>query len=61
MSDLYLHEPTVADRTSAALWSVVLIAIIGLVSFEQGALTGGAPVLHELFHDARHLLGFPCH
>lgn len=61
MSDLYLYPPTVAERTRAAVWSIVLVALIGLVTFDQGAATGGAPVLHELFHDARHLLGVPCH
>jgi hypothetical protein len=50
---------------------VVLLAwlVITAVAFDQGALvapvtnamsdSGG--VLHELFHDARHLLGVPCH
>ena len=43
--------------------------LLFLVAFEQGALaqivtdamsdSGG--VLHEFFHDARHLLGVPCH
>lgn len=46
---------------TAALWLLALAAVIALVSFEQGQLTDGAPLLHELFHDARHLLGFPCH
>jgi cobalt transporter subunit CbtB len=38
-----------------------MVAVVFGVAFEQGALTGGLPVLHEAFHDARHLLGFPCH
>ena len=50
---------------------VVLLAwlVVTAVAFDQGALaapvtdamsdSGG--VLHELFHDARHLLGVPCH
>jgi hypothetical protein len=51
---------------------VVLTAawlLVTAVAFDQGALLapvtdalreeGG--VLHELFHDARHLLGVPCH
>lgn len=48
----------------------LLLAAVGYaVAFDQGALaasltdamasSGG--VLHELFHDARHLLGVPCH
>lgn len=43
--------------------------VLYAIGFDQGALaapvsdamraSGG--VLHELFHDARHLLGVPCH
>lgn len=46
-----------------------LALVLGAVAFDQGALaslvtdalseSGGG--LHELFHDARHLLGVPCH
>jgi cobalt transporter subunit CbtB len=43
------------------VWTLALGAVLFLVAFEQGALTAGVPVLHEAFHDARHLLGFPCH
>jgi hypothetical protein len=49
---------------AAAVWLLVTA-----VAFDQGALlapitnalrdSGG--VLHEFFHDARHLLGVPCH
>ncbi|WP_025274466.1 CbtB domain-containing protein [Haloglycomyces albus] len=39
----------------------MLTAVVYGVAFEQGTLTGGTPWLHEAFHDARHLLGFPCH
>jgi hypothetical protein len=42
----------------------LLITVIGMyfVGAEQGAtsLIGGTQV-HEFVHDARHLLGFPCH
>jgi len=46
------------------LW-LVLLAVL----FDQGALAAVATdtaadsggFLHELFHDARHLLGVPCH
>lgn len=44
-----------------ALTLFAMGALVFLVAFEQGTLTGGLPVLHEAFHDARHLLGFPCH
>ena len=53
-----------------ALAALLLSSSIGwAVAFDQGVLaqvasdamrdSGG--VLHELFHDARHLLGVPCH
>jgi hypothetical protein len=57
--------PTIPLR-EALPWLVfgLLIAVIGLyfVGAEQGAtsMIGGTQV-HEFVHDARHLLGFPCH
>lgn len=41
---------------------VLLTLLIYFVGAEEGAtsLVGGSSV-HELVHDARHLLGFPCH
>ncbi|UTI64107.1 CbtB-domain containing protein [Paraconexibacter antarcticus] len=41
---------------------VVLMMLVYFVGAEEGALSliGGSSV-HELVHDARHLLGFPCH
>ena len=54
-------------RTWLAVGLLALLLIA--VGYEQGlliqVLLGGAAdtgnVLHELFHDGRHLLGFPCH
>ena len=39
-----------------------MLALLYVVGFEQGAtsMVGGQAV-HEWVHDARHLLGFPCH
>jgi hypothetical protein len=41
------------------------VALFWVVAFEGGAvsaaLSGNAAWLHELFHDARHALGVPCH
>lgn len=54
-------RPTIQQGFAALAWAVILSSVILLASFEQGTLTAGAPVAHELFHDARHLLGFPCH
>lgn len=49
--------------------ALLLFLVLYAIAFDQGALTapvtsamsdqGG--VLHEFFHDARHLLGVPCH
>jgi cobalt transporter subunit CbtB len=38
-----------------ALLALALVALVGLVSFSHDN------VLHEFFHDGRHLLAFPCH
>lgn len=59
-----------APRTTAGALGAVLLALLAVyaVAFDQGLLasrlvdsaaSGG--VLHEAFHDARHLLGVPCH
>lgn len=41
---------------------IVLMMLVYFVGAEEGALSliGGSSV-HEFVHDARHLLGFPCH
>jgi len=43
------------------------VAMLFVVAFDQGQLAqlvqaaAGDSTVHELFHDARHMLGFPCH
>jgi hypothetical protein len=46
----------------ALLAGIVLMILIYFVGAEEGAtsIVGGRSV-HEFVHDARHLLGFPCH
>jgi hypothetical protein len=41
---------------------IILTILIYFVGAEEGAasIVGGSSV-HEWVHDARHLLGFPCH
>jgi hypothetical protein len=51
----------------------LLLAVLGAatllfaVAFDQGQLASlvkaaaGDSTVHEFFHDARHMLGFPCH
>lgn len=60
------HPPIQIPVREILPWAVFggLVALLALyfVSTEQGAvaLFDGMQV-HEFVHDARHLLGFPCH
>lgn len=58
------HQPIPLRALAPWLLFVTLFASVVLyfVGAEQGAtsLFNGAAV-HELVHDARHLLGYPCH
>jgi hypothetical protein len=51
--------------TPARLAAVTMLALIAyyFVGFDQGAVSifGSDTHIHEFLHDARHLLGFPCH
>ena len=55
------------SKASAALWlaATVFLALLALyfVGVDQGAVSlfGSDSHVHEFVHDARHLLGFPCH
>ena len=55
------------SAASAALWltatTVLALLAIYFVGVDQGAVSlfGSDTHVHEFFHDARHLLGFPCH
>ena len=45
-------------------WAVVAFALLALyaLALENGGLLAArAETLHELFHDARHFIGVPCH
>jgi len=46
----------------AVFAGVLMLFLLYFVGTEQGAasLVHG-PTIHEFMHDARHLLGFPCH
>ncbi|NUR27468.1 MAG: CbtB-domain containing protein [Catenulispora sp.] len=59
--------PLVVSAAKARLW-IVGTLLFGLLAYyfvgvDQGAFSvfGGDLHLHEFVHDARHLLGFPCH
>ncbi|BCO33977.1 cobalt transporter [Mycobacterium heckeshornense] len=55
------------SAASAALWlaGTVFLALLAIyfVGIDQGAVSvfGSDSHVHEFVHDARHLLGFPCH
>jgi hypothetical protein len=46
----------------AVFFGVLMLVLLYFVGAEQGAtsVVNGTDV-HEWVHDARHLLGFPCH
>jgi Probable cobalt transporter subunit (CbtB) len=62
----YLERPAGATIDSV-LWltATTVLALIAyyFVGLDQGAVSvfGSDTHVHEFFHDARHLLGFPCH
>lgn len=55
------------SAASAALWlsgtAFLALLVLYFVGLDQGAtsLFGSDTHVHEFMHDARHLLGFPCH
>jgi hypothetical protein len=55
------------SAASAALWlaatAVLALLTLYFVGIDQGAVSlfGSDSHVHEFVHDARHLLGFPCH
>lgn len=55
------------SAASGALWlaatAVLALLAIYFVGIDQGAVSlfGSDSHVHEFVHDARHLLGFPCH
>jgi hypothetical protein len=60
-------RPVDLSAASAAVWlsATTFLALLALyfVGIDQGAVSlfGGDAHVHEFLHDARHLLGFPCH
>lgn len=57
---LGLTVPAAWWLAGTLLGALVLFYFLGL---DQGAVSvfGGDTHVHEFLHDARHLLGFPCH
>jgi len=54
-----------AAATPAWLTAMTMLALIAyyFIGIDQGAVSvfGSDTHIHEFVHDARHLLGFPCH
>jgi hypothetical protein len=59
--------PVTIPASSGARWIVGTLVfaflLIYLIGIDQGAtsILGNDMHIHEFVHDARHLLGFPCH
>ncbi|MCP9275583.1 CbtB domain-containing protein [Mycolicibacterium arenosum] len=55
------------SAASAAVWlsatAFLALLVLYFVGLDQGATSvfGSDTHIHEFIHDARHLLGFPCH
>jgi hypothetical protein len=55
------------SAVKAALWlsltAVLALMVLYFVGVDQGATSvfGNNTYVHQFVHDARHLLGFPCH
>jgi hypothetical protein len=60
-------RPVDLSATRSALWlsttALLALLVFYFVGIDQGAVSvfGGDMHVHEFTHDARHLLGFPCH
>lgn len=67
MSQLAVRLPALTAQLVTALVVLTAFALMFVVTMDQGAAlasVGSAldtATTHELFHDARHLLGVPCH
>jgi hypothetical protein len=59
--------PVVLPVSKAIVWlsvtAFLALAVYYLIGVDQGATSvfGHNMAIHEFVHDARHLLGFPCH
>lgn len=62
MNDTLALEPI--PLRSLAPWTALaalLLLQLYLVGLDQGAVSQAGSLLHEMAHDGRHLLAFPCH
>jgi hypothetical protein len=61
------HPPIAIPLSGGAQWligtAIVSLVLYYFIGIDQGATSvfGNDFHIHEFVHDARHLLGFPCH
>ena len=62
-ADLRAAATTLATPVRLAVLTLLALIAYYFVGFDQGAVSvfGSDTHIHEFLHDARHLLGFPCH
>lgn len=62
-----VSTPLVLPLSKSAIWLVgavlLALALYYFIGIDQGAVSvfGSDTHVHELVHDGRHLIGFPCH
>jgi hypothetical protein len=67
MSQIAVRLPALSSSLVTALVVLTSLFLLFLVTMDQGSAlasvgsTLNSATTHELFHDARHLLGVPCH
>ena len=65
MSTLVQRSQRIPALALPVIVAAFALLMLFAVAFDQSSLLTGAAqadnVVHEFFHDARHLLGVPCH
>ncbi|QEN12817.1 CbtB domain-containing protein [Mycolicibacterium sp. ELW1] len=61
--DVRAAANTLAAPLRLAVLTLLALIVYYFVGYDQGAVSvfGSDTHIHEFVHDARHLLGFPCH
>jgi hypothetical protein len=62
-ADLRAAAASLAVPVQLAVLTLLALIVYYFVGYDQGAVSvfGSDTHVHEFVHDARHLLGFPCH
>ncbi|AKK26316.1 CbtB domain-containing protein [Mycobacterium sp. EPa45] len=61
--DVRAAATSLASPLRLAVLMLLALIVYYFVGYDQGAVSvfGSDTHVHEFLHDARHLLGFPCH